>query len=84
MSETTQDSQVNMLTLIIQQVTAQSKAKKDLWVEHDEVRKQAQEWVEEGNAKQATEILVEHEAPTVDLTELACCQITMTLENSYG
>ena len=33
-----------------------SKAKNDLWVEQYVVRKQAQEWVEEANVKQAMKI----------------------------
>ena len=39
-----------------------------------------QKWVEEARAKQATEILAEPKAQAVDLTELAGCQIMMTLE----
>ena len=52
----------------MQQVITQSKAKKDVWVEQDAVRKQAQEWVEEAKAKQATEITVESETPAREMS----------------
>ena len=49
-------------------------------MEQDAVRLQTQEWVEEANAKLATEIPVEEE-PAVDLSNLTGCQIMMTLEH---
>ena len=66
----TQKTQVNMLTPVVHQVTTRTKAKSDLWVEQDAVHWQAQEWVEEANAKQAMEILIEPEASGADLTDL--------------
>ena len=75
-----QESQVNMFTSSIQQVTTQSKAKNDASVEKDADRKQTQEWVEEANAKEAAEIQGEKEGPAADLSDLLGCQITMTLE----
>ena len=68
-----------MITPAVQQVTTRSKAKQDAWVEQDAVRLQTKEWVEEANARQAVEI-PEKEGAAADLSDLAGCQITMTLE----
>ena len=47
--ETMKQPTVNIITPDVQQVTTQSKAKREEWEERDGIRKEAQEWVAKAN-----------------------------------
>ena len=82
---------VNTITAEVQQVTTRQQTKTADWAAQDEVRRQAQAWVEKANATN-TERMRKESANTMELVEdegpapdpiwqaLAGCEITLTME----